>query len=411
MILSTTRNPWYVGLVLAAIAVVRAAIQRLDLSTSPLPFSILRFGLFVVTFSAIFNALSVHFGRTVLFVIPPAIPYLGGPVTLEALVYGTLNGLVLTGLFAAFTVFNQAITIRQLIRLVPQAFFPVAIMVSIAITFVPVTLRHARDIREAQAVRGHRLRGLRDWLPLVMPLLVGGLERALQLAEAMTARGFASTDEAGHDALTRLTILLGLTLLIGGWLLRLVWGYAVGGLLLLLAGIGLIMGILWRVGRRVSRTNYRPQPWTGADWAIVIGAVGAAAAFVVPWPGLDRSSIFFYPYPQLSWPAFQPLLGLAIAGLLVPALLALRLPVKNKRGVKRPSPTPLQGRTGAQAFEADQHSTPSRPPPARGRSQYFPPSGGDRGGENIGQPKLSALEPTPQRGEPQIPPAGELGGP
>ena len=140
--------------------------------------------------------------------------------------------------------------------------------------------------------------------------------------------------------LTRLTILLGLTLLIGGWLLRLVWGYAVGGLLLLLAGIGLILGILWRVGRRVARTNYRPQPWTGADWAIVIGAVGAAAAFVVPWPGLDRSSIFFYPYPQLSWPAFQPLLGLVIAGLLVPALLALRLPVKNKRGVKQSPPIP-----------------------------------------------------------------------
>ena len=31
------------------------------------------------------------------------------------------------------------------------------------------------------------MRGLRDWLPLLMPLLIGGLERALQLAEAMTA--------------------------------------------------------------------------------------------------------------------------------------------------------------------------------------------------------------------------------
>jgi energy-coupling factor transport system permease protein len=318
IILSTTRNPWYVGLVLVAIAVVRAAIQRAVTSSPPLPVSILRFGLFVVTFSAIFNAFSVHFGDTVLFVIPPAIPYFGGPVTLEALVYGMVNGLKLTGLFAAFAVFNQVITIRQMIRLTPQAFFPVAVVVSIAVTFVPVTLRHLKDIREAQAVRGHRLRGLRDWLPLVMPLLVGGLERALQLAEAMTARGFASANEPGYDAVTRPAILLGLTLLVGGWLLRLGWGYAAVGLLLLLIGIGLIIGALWHVGRQVSRTNYRPQPWTGADWAIVGGAAVAALAFVVPWPGLDRSSIFFYPYPQLSWPAFQPLLGLAIAGLLMP---------------------------------------------------------------------------------------------
>jgi energy-coupling factor transport system permease protein len=326
VILSTSRNPWYVGLVLVAIAVVRTAIQRTITSTPPLPISVVRFGLIVVTFSAIFNALSVHFGSTVLFVIPPVIPYFGGPVTLEALVYGVVNGLVLTGLFAAFTVFNQAVSTRQMIRLVPQVFFPVAIVVSIAITFVPVTLRHSRDIREAQAVRGHRLRGLRDWLPLIMPLLVGGLERALQLAEAMTARGFASANEPGYNTATRLAILPGLVLLIGGWLLRLVWGYATMGMLLLLVGIALIIGALWHVGRQVSRTSYRPHPWTGADWAVVAGAAVAALAFVVPWPGLDRSSIFFYPYPKLSWPAFQPLLGLTITGLLIPALLALRLP-------------------------------------------------------------------------------------
>ncbi|MCB9077891.1 MAG: tetratricopeptide repeat protein [Anaerolineaceae bacterium] len=56
-------------------------------------------------------------------------------------------------------------------------------------------------------------------------------------------------------------------------------------------------------------------------------------------------------------------------------------------------------------------ATPSQPPPARGRSQDFPPSGGDSGGENRGQPHLSALEP-PDGGEKgQIPASGELGGP
>jgi energy-coupling factor transport system permease protein len=201
VILSTTRNPWYVGLVLAAIAVVRTAIQRVNPAAPALPISITRFGLWVVCFSALFNALSVHFGDTVLAVIPPAIPFLGGPITLEALVYGFVNGLILTALFAAATVFNQAVTVRQLIRLMPRVFFPVAVMMAIAVTFVPVTLRHYHDIREAQAVRGHRLRGWRDWLPLVLPLLVGGLERALQLAEAMTARGFASSGQAGPDIL------------------------------------------------------------------------------------------------------------------------------------------------------------------------------------------------------------------
>jgi len=209
VILSTTRNPWYVALVLANLAAVRAVIRTAGLGSPPAPLSVGRFGLVVVSFSAIFNALSVHFGQTVLFSLPEVIPFFGGAVTLEALVYGATNGLVLTGLFAAFTVFNQAVTIREMIRLAPRAFFPVAVITAIAVTFVPVTLRQYHDIRAAQMVRGHRLRGWRDWLPLVMPLLIGGLERALQQAEAMTARGFASAETPGHAVRTRLAILIG----------------------------------------------------------------------------------------------------------------------------------------------------------------------------------------------------------
>ena len=325
VILSTTRNPWYVGLVLAWIAVVRAAIRTRVVGVVPLPLSIGRFGLIVVSFSAIFNALTVHFGQTGLFSLPDVIPFFGGAVTLEALVYGAVNGLVLTGLFAAFTVFNQAVSIRELIRLTPRAFFPVAVITAIAVTFVPVTLRQYHDIRQAQLVRGHRLAGWRDWLPLLIPLLVGGLERALQLAEAMTARGFASNEDGGHDTGTRLAVLLGLSLLLAGWLLRLVRGFSSFGLVILLAGAGLIAGALWLVGRRVPRTNYRPQPWTGYDWVMVAGAAVPALAFAVAWPGLDRSSIFFYPYPQLSWPTFALWLGLTTTGLLGPAWPIVRL--------------------------------------------------------------------------------------
>lgn len=343
VILSTTRNPWYVGLVLAIIAGVRLVVSRHNPSAAPVPLSVGRFGLIVVVFSAVFNALTVHFGELVLFALPEIIPFFGGVVTVEALVYGAVNGLVLTGLFAAFTVFNQAVTVREMIRLVPRAFFPVAVITSIAVTFVPVTLRHYHDIREAQAVRGHRLRGWRDWLPLVMPLLVGGLERALQLAEAMTARGFASEGPgeggAGPDSRTRLAILLGLVLLLVGWLLRLVWGLSAVGLSLLLLGLGLVGGALWWIGRRSPRTSYRPPTWSVQAGLIVAGALVAALGFGLAWPGLDRASIFFYPYPQLTWPGFQPLLGVALAGLLAP--VALRWPAV--RPVDQAEPVPRGG--------------------------------------------------------------------
>jgi energy-coupling factor transport system permease protein len=316
--LSGTRNPLHLILILLCVVVVdtaSAAHRRGgDAVLSPL-----RFALIVIPLSALFNALTVHFGDTVLFYLPRGIPVLGGPVTLEALVFGALNGLVLSGILAAFTTVNQALPVRALIRLIPRAFFPVAVVVSIGMTFVPVTTRHFQQIREAQAVRGHKLRGVRDWLPLMMPLLIGGLERALGLAEAMTARGFASTDGATQDTPSRVAIVTGLAALLGGWLLRLVWGRETPGTALMVLGALMIVGALWVMGRRFPHTTYRPQPWTRRDGTVLLSAAVTVAAFALP--GLDRSALLYYPYPRLSLPAFDPLFGVATLGLLGPALL------------------------------------------------------------------------------------------
>jgi energy-coupling factor transport system permease protein len=130
-----------------------------------------------------------------------------------------------------------------------------------------------------------------------------------------------------------------LILLLAGWLLRLVWGYATLGLLILLIGIGLIGVTLWLIGRRVPRTTYRPQRFTSRDGAVVAGALLPLLAFALPWPGLDRTSIYYYPYPQLSWPPVEPLLAVATVGLLVPAALLLRLPAASapaQTAVRRP---------------------------------------------------------------------------
>lgn len=322
--LSTTRNPFYLGLILLWIALVTIAVRPTAQETAPIPISPLRFGLFVTAFSAGFNALTVHFGDTPLLELPQIVPLLGGPITLEALTFGALNGLVLTAFFAAFSVINRALPIRAVVRLIPQGFYPVAVVTSIAVTFVPATLRHFQQIRQAQAVRGHRVRGLKDWLPLMMPLLVGGLERALQLAEAMTARGFAATQTPAHNSQTRLVTLAGLVLLVSGWLLRLVWGQAAPGLALLLVGVGLIAGVLWVVGQRVPKTVYRPDVWTPTDWLVAACAVAPAVLFFFPWPGLERASIYYYPYPALTLPVLHPGIGLATAGLLAPALVVIR---------------------------------------------------------------------------------------
>lgn len=322
VVFSTTRNPLYLLLALLSIFVVVSALQ--DSGSAAPPFiSPLKFTLVVLLFSTLFNTLTTHHGQTVLLLVPAAIPLLGGKITLEAAAYGLINGLVVAGLFATFTVLNMALPVRAIIRFIPRAFYPLAVVTSIAITFVPTTLRQMQHIREAQAVRGHRLRGLRGWLPLVMPLLTGGLEQALQLAEAMTARGFASADETVYDTRLRATVVAGLVALPGGWLLWKGWGHALPGGGLMLLGAALIAGVLRTIHHRAPRTTYHRERWTRWDGIVLpwMGVLLACALALVP--GIERKTFSYSPYPEIALPPFEPLVGIVMLGLGAPAVLAL----------------------------------------------------------------------------------------
>ena len=133
------------------------------------------------------------------------------------------------------------------------------------------------------------------------------------------ARGFASAEGDTHDNRSRVAIIIGLLFFVAGWLLRLIWNRPWLGLVLLLIGLLLVIGSIWIVGRRHPHTVYRPQRWRFGDGIVIAGALLAAAAFLVPWPGLDRSSIFYYPYPKLTTPTFSVILGMTTWGLLIPA--------------------------------------------------------------------------------------------
>src|SRR4030042_1942075 len=167
VMLSITRNPLYLVINLFCVLFVGLALRRggADL---PQPISLWKFAGWIILLATIFNALTSHYGETVLLTIPGRLPLISGNVTVEAIVYGATNGFVLTGMVASFTVLNLALPVRDLISLIPRAFFPVAVVTSIAVTYLPTTLRQFKQIREAQAIRGHQMRSLRDWLPLLM---------------------------------------------------------------------------------------------------------------------------------------------------------------------------------------------------------------------------------------------------
>ena len=320
----STRNPLYLVLTLMAAAVTYLALGR----RSPLARSwgaFVRFGAFLWLLTIPFAALTAHHGTLVLIRLPTSWPVIGGPVTGEALLYGLTSGLSLITLLLVFATFNVAVDQARLLRMTPGFVYQAGVITAIAVAFVPQMVASWQAIREAQQVRGHRVRGLRDLLPLIMPLLITALERAMQLAESMEARGFGGQALAGSTTRRitgQLALLIGLGALGAGFAGLGFWpnrqGIIVG---LFVGGTGLMAWTFWDQGRRVRRSRYQRWYWGRHDRALLGVSLVAAGAWVLAW--LFRGDwLFFYPYPPYTpWPTFQPALGIAVLALILPGLL------------------------------------------------------------------------------------------
>ena len=310
----SARNPLYLLLLLVISRIVQAACAAPDVGALRLPFW--RLAAAILIFATLFNLLTAHVGETMLATLPAGWWLIGGPLTLEAAVYGFITGLSLVTLLSLFLAFNAIVPTAELAGLTPAALYELGLVLLVALTYVPETVRQFQRIREAQAIRGHRLRGLRDWRPIAIPLLVGGLERALNLAETMVARGYGATVQVSVPRRTRLLLLLGLVLALGG-ALRLGWGAADGWALI--ATAALAIGLAYRgLSRGVVRTRYRARRWTWADTLVVVAALLPLALL---WPLPGGGGLDYASYPRLSAPPFSVVAGLLLLGLAAPAAL------------------------------------------------------------------------------------------
>ncbi|MBD0348505.1 MAG: hypothetical protein ICV59_05070 [Thermoleophilia bacterium] len=120
----------------------------------------------------------------------PRVPVLGElDVTSEELELAALQALRLAAVglaFAAYAVLLDHDRLVQAARFARRSVLAVAL----ATRLVPTLERDARGYAEALRGRGVYVDGVRGRATLLAPLAAGALERALNLAEAMEARGY-----------------------------------------------------------------------------------------------------------------------------------------------------------------------------------------------------------------------------
>ena len=330
---SRTQNPVPLLMIVAVTGFVVAA-RRGDAPWARSYVAFLKLSLVVIAMRILFQSLlsTGAQGPTVLFTLP-SLPLpedsglkLGGVVSLEAVLRAFYEGLQLATILCCFGAANALGSARRLLRSVPSALYEIGVACVIALTFAPQLVGDAARIRAAHRLRGQS-GGAGSLKRLAMPVLEGALERSVDLAAAMDARGYGRATDEGRVARRTTAVLV-----FGGLL-----GVCVGiyGLLdatastwlgtptllmgLALAAVGLHLG-----GRRSGRTTYRPDPWALPEWLVAGSGVLAAVAVCVH-VALHPASFFLASVTDL--PPVPPLATVGILVGLLPAVLAPPLPV------------------------------------------------------------------------------------
>jgi energy-coupling factor transport system permease protein len=183
-----TGNPVYRVLVLLCALNVLIALRRPGVSMRALVVALL----VATAIAVVTTTLASHTGDHAFLVLPSGIPVIGGPLTLEAALFGLATGIGIAAAVLAAAPLSLVLEPHALVDALPSALARTGAAIGTALNLIPGIARSATEIRDAQRMRGWRPRRVREWPDLAVPVVLTALEGSITLAEAMEARGYGS---------------------------------------------------------------------------------------------------------------------------------------------------------------------------------------------------------------------------
>jgi energy-coupling factor transport system permease protein len=138
------------------------------------------------------NVLVSREGLTVFARLGDLGPFGQGDLTVEALVYGAAIALKITLLILITTLASLAVDPDELLRGLGRLSFRSALTASLSTRMIPLLAADSRRLAEAQRTRpGGAPTGARARVRLLSAVIVGSLDRAMDVAATLELRGFA----------------------------------------------------------------------------------------------------------------------------------------------------------------------------------------------------------------------------
>jgi energy-coupling factor transport system permease protein len=184
-----TSNPIYRALVLLCALDVLVVFRRRGTHIRGLLLAVAIAGVVALAITVLFS----HTGTHVLVRVPDAIPALGGPITVEAVVFGATTALGIAAAIIAGAALSIVVEPHELIDALPGVLARSGAALGTALNLIPGVGRSAVEIRDAQRMRGWRPARVRDWPDIAVPVVLTAIESSMTLAESMEARGYGST--------------------------------------------------------------------------------------------------------------------------------------------------------------------------------------------------------------------------
>lgn len=186
-------NPIYLVALFTAVSAVIIAAGNLKEWQGYLKFSVMMIVLLMFV-----NVIFVHEGETVLL-YGPHIPVLGKiDITLESLAYAAGMGIRLLVIISAFCLYTYAVNPDKVLKLFGKWGNRSVIIITLSTRLLPLVVKDYQRIIEVQRCRGVKFDNVGLWkrakniVPVINVLLLSALDRAMQLAESMYARGYGS---------------------------------------------------------------------------------------------------------------------------------------------------------------------------------------------------------------------------
>ncbi|MDK2802200.1 MAG: hypothetical protein KFW09_02355 [Oscillospiraceae bacterium] len=142
--------------------------------------------LFIFIFISLVNPIFVHKGLTILFYIKDK------PITLESILYGINNSLMISSLFTWFDILNKIVSSDKIVYIFKK-YIPSSVLIfSICLNLIPQLKDKYKQIEEAHLVSCNKnlFSKIKISLNFVAIIISWQLEKSIETAYAMNSRGY-----------------------------------------------------------------------------------------------------------------------------------------------------------------------------------------------------------------------------